>query len=211
MNQYHIVFENEHLILVDKPVNWLSTPGRDPQDTRPVLGLHLQEQLKTQIFPIHRLDAEVSGLILYAKEPLFHKAANTLFEQRLIHKTYQALTPLTHHLEGSSHIWKSQLLRGKKRAYEAPYGKPAETHAQLLHKNKTLENWHLNPVTGRAHQLRFELYKQNAPILGDTLYGSQVPWPTGGIALRAIKINMPDEFAHTWKMNNEYQVDELPF
>lgn len=206
-----VFFENDHAIIVDKPVNWLSTPGRDPKDQRPILGIELQEKLKTQIFPIHRLDAEVSGLIMFGKSASFHRAANTLFEMRLIKKTYQALTPATTFQVGEHYIWKSKLLRGKKRTYEAAYGKPSETHAHLLEEKNKVHNWHLSPITGRAHQLRFEMFKQGFPILGDSLYGSTILWEPGGIALRAIHLILPEDFSSKWGLSSEYFAEPLKF
>lgn len=199
------------MIIVDKPALWLSTPGRDPKtDERPVLGLKLQEQLQRQIFPIHRLDLEVTGIIMYGKTPAFHKTANSLFEQRKIKKTYQALTPLTPFAVGEIYVWKSSLLRGKKRAYEAPYGKPAETHAQILAQKNRTQDWRLNPITGRAHQLRYEMFKHNAPIHGDALYGSDVAW-NEGIALRAVTLDLPEDFASQWGLQTQYQVEPLSY
>jgi tRNA pseudouridine32 synthase/23S rRNA pseudouridine746 synthase len=89
--------------------------------------------------------------------------------------------------------WTSKLLRGKKRAYESPVGKPATTKATLLEVGGDgILQWRLEPVTGRSHQLRFELYKRGFPILGDILYGSAQKWPEG-IALRAARIFFPPE------------------
>ncbi|MBF0300238.1 MAG: RNA pseudouridine synthase [Oligoflexia bacterium] len=76
--------------------------------------------------------------------------------------------------------WVSFLLRGKKRAYEveAKRGKKSLTNAILLGKiiinQQTYLYWHLMPLTGRSHQLRYEFYKRGIPILGDTLYGASI-------------------------------------
>jgi len=78
------VFENEHFIAVDKPPLWLSTPSRmGKEDARPCLGLLLQEQTGHRLFPIHRLDFEVSGLIFFAKTGLAQSVASGAFEKHL--------------------------------------------------------------------------------------------------------------------------------
>ncbi len=202
-----IVFQNTHVVIVDKPAQWLSIPGRDPKDDRPVLAQVLEQQFKTKIFPIHRLDAEVSGLIMYGLSSEFHRDANLLFEKKLIKKTYQAISSTCTIAVGEKMIWKAQILRGKKRTYESPHGKESITEAQIIQKKESLCEWLLNPVTGRSHQLRFELSHRGFPIVGDTLYGSQVVWTEPGIALRALRIDVPADFASRWSLPETIEND----
>lgn len=187
-----IIFQNDHVVIVDKPANWLSVPSRfQDKDDRPVVGKWLENELKCRIYPTHRLDFEVSGLLLFAKNPKAHQILNVDFEHRKIKKTYEALTsgePPTQ----SQFEWKAKVLRGKKRAYESPVGKPSLTIAKYIEKTDLGLKWHLNPVTGRAHQLRFDLSRHGYPIQGDKLYGSHQNWPEG-IALRAIEIHFENE------------------
>lgn len=203
-----IVFENEHFVVLDKPALVLTTPSREGRaDQRPCLGLQLQEHLKIQIFPVHRLDFEVSGLVLFAKNAQAHSRANTWFEKKLVVKTYQAFSegPSFAHIPANVQIprekleprlqqmfsWKNLLLRGKKRSYAHPTGKPSETLAryQGFDTNKNWHFWELQPLTGRPHQLRYELSSRGFPIIGDALYGAQRRFAEPGIALRAVKID----------------------
>ncbi|WP_413587158.1 RluA family pseudouridine synthase [Bdellovibrio sp. HCB274] len=203
-----IVFENSHFVICDKPAGVLSTPSRmGAEDERNCLGVALQKQLGIQIYPVHRLDFEVSGLVMYAKTANAHRKSNAWFEHKTVSKTYRALTTS----QDFSHIppnvknsrekfsvsigqkfeWKSRILRGKRRAFESPEGKDSLTLAEYLGTNQQgYLQWDLQPVTGRSHQLRFDLSRHGFPIVGDTLYGSKVPW-TGkdAIALRAFKID----------------------
>lgn len=202
-----IVFENSHFVVCDKPSGVLSTPSRyEEADVRECLGTSLQEKLKMQIYPVHRLDFEVSGLVMYAKTPQAHREANAWFENKQIQKTYSALTSnqdFTHIPEsvpnprtplslkaGGRFEWKSLLLRGKRRAYESPQGKPSETWAIFLgpHSSGFL-CWDLLPITGRPHQLRFDLSRHGFPIVGDKLYGSTVEWGKDSIALRSYQLD----------------------
>ena len=193
---YSKVFENDHFIIVDKKAMVLSVPGRlGEEDDRPVLGRILEVDLGMTIYPVHRLDYEVQGLIMFAKNPAAHKAANGWFERKEVFKTYTAMTrplPDTAHDALPLNVeltWKSKLLRGKKRAYVSPHGKDSVTIACLKRVENGIFHWELNPITGRSHQLRFEMYNHGHPIIGDELYSSNEKFQTEGIALRAYKID----------------------
>lgn len=194
-----VLFENEHFVVVDKPAGYLSVPSRMPGiDERRVVGTLLQDQVKTQIFPVHRLDFEVSGILLFAKTAQAHRSGNNWFENKKVQKIYSCISANSVAFEpGQNYEWKCQLLRGKKRAYESPAGKPSLTRAQLLKRSEKGLVWNLEPVTGRAHQLRYEMYRHQMPILGDRLYGSQVSWGDEGIALRAFQLHFLDPQAQT--------------
>lgn len=193
------MFENEHFLVIEKRCGYLSVPSRFKEaETRPCELTFWKKEKGVRLWAIHRLDEEVSGVLLFAKNPDAHRIANLWFEKKHIHKTYEALTePVGANFPVSQvQVWKSRLLRGKKRAYERPYGKESLTEALYLKDiqfQETFSLWQLNPITGRAHQLRFELAKHGFPILGDELYGSQkklsIPH---GIALRAVKLDLSD-------------------
>ncbi|MGZ3691302.1 MAG: pseudouridine synthase [Pseudobdellovibrio sp.] len=200
------VFQNNNFIVCDKPAEVLSVPAREKSDKRDCLGTALQKQLKTQIFPVHRLDFEVSGLIIYALNSKAHQIAQSWFEKKIIHKTYRAETTEQNFLHwpkkietdrtliapiaGSTFTWKTQILRGKKRSYESSHGEWAETKAEIVQKLPDSLLWNLEPVTGKSHQLRLELSRRGFPIFGDVLYGSQVKRSEPGISLRAFRINL---------------------
>ena len=201
------VFENEHFFIADKPSGVLTTPSRfAEEDGRRCLGTELQDQLGFQIYPVHRLDFEVSGLVVFAKNADSHRAANGWFEKKQVHKSYQALTTsqsFVHMpadvendreaislLPGQGYAWESRQLRGKRRAYESSQGKPCLTHAHFLGISPAgFLQWDLEPVTGRPHQLRFDLSRHGFPIVGDILYGSSVEWAPNTIALRSYRID----------------------
>jgi tRNA pseudouridine32 synthase / 23S rRNA pseudouridine746 synthase len=213
---FSFVFQNEFAFIVDKPHGWLTTPGRDRNDTRPCLGRHLQTQLKQQIFPVHRLDFEVSGLTLWAKSAHSHKIMQAWFEFGNVRKVYQAFSknvqvdPLLHDSHSHSHsrshslshseinttvphgsvqpvaarsvtvprqeylLWESKIVRGKRRSFEASHGQVARTQARVVAEVGVHWKWELIPLTGRPHQLRFEMRKRGFPIVGDQLYGGEL-------------------------------------
>lgn len=199
-----IIFENLNLVAVDKPAGMLSVPSRDRQDSRGIVGLELQQQLKTQLFPIHRLDFEVSGILLFAKNSQTHKRWQDLFQSRKVEKTYEAISvhPDSKNipekfrsifqsldLKAEESKWECRLEKGKRRVFEANRGKASVTLARVLREvqgselvqftddlsgGQSLLLWQMKPITGRSHQLRYELFRHGCPILGDALYGSQV-------------------------------------
>jgi tRNA pseudouridine32 synthase/23S rRNA pseudouridine746 synthase len=193
--QMNTVFKNNHFVVVNKPAGTLSTPSRMGRtDPRPVIGILLQQNLGQKIYPVHRLDEEVSGLLLFAWNDSAHKAANRWFELHEVRKTYEAISVVPSigppFKPGEVNIWKSKLMRGKKRAYEADYGKESVTKSKLVTFDANRSIWHLQPLTGRSHQLRYEMSKHGYPINGDGLYGSAHPHQEdGSIALRAVHLD----------------------
>ncbi len=191
-----IIFQNDHFVVVDKAAGVLTTPPRF-KDERPILGRDLEAHLQTQIFPVHRLDFEVSGLVLYALHAKAHSEANTQFENRNVQKTYQAVSEIQGSLDprtGQWMDWKCKVLRGKKRTYESPHGQISWT--QALCEGQFGENlhWTLRPVTGRSHQLRFDLSRHGFPVQGDSLYGAK-PLLENEISLRSTSLEFKDA---TW-------------
>lgn len=186
------VFDNPHFVAVDKPAGMLTVPSRlGAADARPCAGRELEVELGQRLWPVHRLDLEVSGLVLFAKDAEAHRAASAWFEGRDVHKRYQALTePGAASPPGGDVTWRSRLLRGKKRAYASPHGKEAETRARCRGRRGEWLLWELEPLTGRPHQLRVHLAAHGFVIAGDTLYGATRPWPGAGIALRAVQLEL---------------------
>lgn len=218
-----IVFQNDFFALVDKPSGYLSVPSRFPdQDKRLVVGVELEKKLDRQIFPVHRLDCEVSGLLLFALTPEAHREANQIFEKHQVQKTYQALATkilatrstdekmkvrVVNPEIGEVFTWKTKVLRGKKRSYESPHGKSSITEAEYRGVKDQRHCWSLKPITGRAHQLRFDLARHGFPILGDVLYGGEVIKEEEMIFLRACHIQFSKkEFCQRFKMPEEFSI-----
>lgn len=189
---FDLVFENPSFVVADKAAAVLTVPSRfEADDRRPVLGRELEKALSARLFPVHRLDFEVSGLVLFAKTAAAHREAGRWFEQRIVRKIYQGLSgersfshwpdklpAATEEIpENEPVLWTSRILRGKRRSYEHPKGDRAETLATQAGRNSAGElQWLLEPKTGRAHQLRFEMSRHGFPLLGDILYGASEPW-----------------------------------
>lgn len=195
-----VLFQNTHLVVLDKPAGWLSVPARlGLAEPRPVLGLWVQKFLSKPVFPIHRLDEEVSGVILMALSREFHQVANDWFAKQQVIKNYQAMTARTAGtsipFSGQRFRWESLVVRGKRRAFEAAHGKPAITEAECVGQVGPYWNWWVWPKTGRSHQIRLHLSKAGFPIAGDSLYqvsDSALGWAGPGIALRSVSLQLPN-------------------
>ena len=216
--QLSILFESESFVAIDKPAGVLSIPARSPDDPRICIGKVLQEQKGKKIFPVHRLDFEVSGVLLFALTPAAHRVANKWFENHEVKKTYEAWTEVDEggrqKIYESRTLWESLLVRGKKRAFEADYGKLSKTLAQwtgdTLWNGEPALTWEIQPLTGRSHQLRYELTKHGFPILGDELYGAKIPYMADAIALRAVAIQFPANATSNFGLPNELCANKLP-
>lgn len=192
-----MIFENAAFLLVDKSAGSLSVPSRIGSEDARVCELGVwRERTGVRLLPVHRLDCEVSGLLLFAKTAEAHRTANLWFEGRLVGKTYECLAEMkAYPNEGRTERWQSLLLRGKKRAYEKPFGKKAITHATFLRRvdpaEKNLGLWSLKPETGRPHQLRYEMAKHGSPVWGDRLYGAAQEFLIPqAIGLRAVALDL---------------------
>ncbi len=213
-SSYKIVYDNSILVVVDKSSGVLSTPSRfEKEDTRVCVGRELEKDFGHQIYPVHRLDFEVSGLIVFAKTPDSHRVLNKAFEEHLVNKTYHALsTPgsLSEWNIGQEYIWKAKILRGKKRAYPHDAGKESVTHAKFLgeklFENSPVLEWELSPKTGRPHQLRWEMFRHEMPILGDKLYGSVVNLNGDSICLRAFRLELDPLLDEVFKTQLDYEI-----
>lgn len=172
---FQIVYQDAHLVAIDKPAGLLSVPGRgaDLQDC----ALHRMQRRFPQALLVHRLDEATSGLLLFALSPAVQKALSAAFGARQVTKQYLAWvhgTDLTQ--QGVIDVpiavdWPQRPLR----KIDFVAGQPALTRFRLLSKNEQLNQslCRLEPETGRTHQLRIHMQHIGHPIVGDPLYGPQ--------------------------------------
>lgn len=167
-----ILYEDSHLVIVNKPGGLLSVPGRgeDKQDCM----LHRLQTEYADAQPVHRLDMDTSGILLFARNADAQRAMSQLFEQRRIHKTYLArVWGLPDETSGSINLpliadWPNR----PRQKIDFNRGKAALTHYELIVSNRQHSLLQLTPVTGRSHQLRVHMSALGHPILGDQLYGT---------------------------------------
>ena len=167
-----VLYEDDHLLAVDKPAGMLIHPSRSKFDgtlANYVLGYYKRTGQKCAFHPMTRLDRDTFGIVLLAKDPHVH----TLLQQTQVRKTYHAVTfggPATEEGTIDAPIARRplpSLLR-----YVHPEGKPSVTEFKVLERTKNLCKLELRPITGRTHQLRVHCAYMGSPILGDPQYGS---------------------------------------
>lgn len=168
---FQILFENSDIIAVNKPEGLSSITENDVT----IVSLHslLEEKFAQKLFIVHRLDKEVSGVILFSKNSHTHKFINDQFADRKVKKYY---TAAVHGVvkENEGVIRKPIREFGSGRmGIDDRKGKPSETKFKVVKRFREYTLLELNPSTGRRHQLRVHLYSIGHPIVGDLRYGEK--------------------------------------
>ncbi len=165
-----IVFEDEEIVIVNKPANFLSIPDRFKHDL-PSVSKWLQ-QGREEIYTVHRLDKVTSGILCFAKTKESHKKLSKQFQERTVHKVYLALVDgIPMHETGTidKPIAENMAQRGK--MIVAKRGKPSLTTYKVV---ETFQNFSLVEAqihTGRTHQIRVHFQFIGHPLAIDELYG----------------------------------------
>ncbi|MFN3629949.1 MAG: RluA family pseudouridine synthase [Casimicrobiaceae bacterium] len=158
-------------IAIDKPAGLLSVPGRGP-DKADCAWRRLQQRFP-EVRPVHRLDLETSGLLLFARNAEALRALSRVFERREVRKRYVAIVhgaPRSDTGEIDLPIivdWPRRPLQ----KLDLDRGKPSLTRWRVIERHEATARLALEPVTGRSHQLRVHLRALGHPIVGDLLYG----------------------------------------
>jgi RluA family pseudouridine synthase len=166
-----ILHHDADCVAVMKPAGVAAIP--EARDDASCLSALLSVQLGAPVMPVHRLDKEVSGVMLYALHPEAHRFLNSAFEKREVHKTYLALV---HGIitEDQGEVTRPIREFGSGRmGVDDIKGKPSETRFSVLKRSDRFTLVELYPQTGRRHQLRVHLYSIGHPIVGDSRYGEK--------------------------------------
>jgi tRNA pseudouridine32 synthase / 23S rRNA pseudouridine746 synthase len=165
-----LLFQDEHLVIADKPHFLPVTPsGNYLQQT---LLVRLKNRLNIDtLVPLHRIDRETAGLVMFSVRPQDRNAYQVLFRQHSIEKHYEAIAP-----------WRSDigfpLTRKSRIVQDEPFfrqreieGTPnSETHIDVIEKFGDVARYALSPITGKKHQLRVHMNALGLPILNDRMY-----------------------------------------
>jgi tRNA pseudouridine32 synthase/23S rRNA pseudouridine746 synthase len=165
-----IVYRDERIVVVDKP-HFLATIPRGRHVVETALVRLRHDLGLPDLSPAHRLDRATAGLLMFVVQRGHRGAYQTLFRDRGITKTYEAVAPHDPDLELPRTV-RSRIVkeRGVIRAYETDGPPNAETRVELLEHRAGLGRYRLRPATGRTHQLRLHMSGLGVPILGDDLY-----------------------------------------
>lgn len=170
-----VLFEDAHLLVVDKP-HFLPVVPSGGYLTETVL-VRLKNRLgMDDLVPIHRIDRDTAGLVLFSKQPASRAAYCALFSQHAVRKTYEAIAPwradLSWPITRSSRIQSAGHFMLQ---HEVPGTPNAITHMDVLEVRGELARYQLQPVTGQRHQLRVHMLALGLPILNDGLYPTLTP------------------------------------
>ena len=174
MKGFSVIFENEDFIAIDKAAGMLTIPDRH-DDNQLSLYKILLKQYK-QIFIVHRLDRETSGLVLFAKNEQTHRYLSQLFEKRNIEKIYLGIIRGSlPEKEGSINeaIAEHPSLKGV--MIISKKGKPSSTDFVMLEDFGFYSLVQFNIHSGRTHQIRVHMKFSSHPIACDPIYGDGKP------------------------------------
>lgn len=164
-----VLFRDRYLVAVDKPHFLASIPGgRYLQETALI---RLRRALDMpELSPIHRLDRDTAGVMLFCADPASRGAYQTLFQSRAVHKEYEAIAPLSAKV-ALPQVYRSciQQRAGHFIMDEVPGEPNSETGIELIHAGEW-GHYRLQPITGRKHQLRVHMAALGVPIRHDMFY-----------------------------------------
>lgn len=173
MQAWHVWHVDDDLIVVDKPAGLLAVPGRG-EAGRDCLSARVAARWPDALV-VHRLDMATSGLMLFARGPAVQRQLNAAFAERRIGKRYLAVV---HGIVAADAGEIDAALAADwpnrpRQRIDAQQGRPSLTRWRVLARDAETERsrLELEPVSGRAHQLRVHLRSIGHAIVGDALYG----------------------------------------
>lgn len=209
---FKVVFQDEHLIVIDKPAGVAAHPsvGWDGP-TVPGALLALGIQLSTSGAEerqgiVQRLDVGTSGLMVLAKSELAYSRLKQAFRDRAVHKVYHAL--VQGHPDPSAGTFDAPIGRHPKAEFKFQVhedGKPSVTHYQTLEAFRSASLLEIILETGRTHQIRVHFSAFRHPLVGDTMYGAD---PT-----LAKRLGLDHQWLHAVRLGFEHPItgDKVEF
>ena len=188
--RYNIIYEDEWLMVVDKPSGMLviPTPKKETNTLTGLLNRELDSRgVEANAYPCHRLDRETSGLIIYSKGRRAEKLMMDQFKKRAVRKAYIAF------VQG---LVKKDFDIISRSIYNINKNRPeqAVTKYKVLERKRDFTILEVEPITGRTNQIRIHLKSIGHPIVGERVYafGKDFKLKFGRLALHASSI----EFTH---------------
>lgn len=199
-----VLYEDEHLIVVNKPYGIKTHPNQPDEDD--TMFNHLAAYLNDRPYVVHRLDKETSGALLFAKNPFVLPILGRLLEEKQIYRRYQAIV--------HGRLTKNQTIRQKigrdrhdrrKRIVDPKNGQMAITHVTVEKINERTTNITCVLETGRTHQIRVHLAHLGFPIVGDPLYQNK---PAERLMLHASEMHLVHPFTKEKMIVKSEAIDE---
>ena len=165
-----VLHADEHLVVVDKP-HFLPVAPTGAWVRETLLTRLVRRFGNPDLVPLHRIDRETAGLVLFSASRESRACYQALFRERRIRKKYVALAPALPALE-FPHVRRSRMERGEPffRMREVPGEPNSETVVDVLERRGAEWVYRLEPITGRKHQLRVHMAALGAPIRNDRFY-----------------------------------------
>ena len=165
-----IVHLEDHLLVADKP-HFLSVTPSGGYVHETLLARLIRRTGNPDLAPLHRIDRETAGLVLFSTNPATRAAYQALFRERKIDKHYEAVAPALPQLEFPL-TRRSRIVPGEPffRMREVSGEPNSETRIDVIERGDAWWRYALQPITGRKHQLRIHLAALGAPIRNDPLY-----------------------------------------
>jgi tRNA pseudouridine32 synthase / 23S rRNA pseudouridine746 synthase len=175
MDTPELLYQDNTLVVVNKPAGLLAVPGRG-EAGRVNLAAWLCERVPDALI-VHRLDQATSGLMLFARGAHVQRQLSMAFAARQVAKRYVAVVHGS--VPGEAGVIDAPLIvdweHRPRQIVSLEHGKPSLTRWRMLARGAACSRLALTPITGRSHQLRVHLQSMGHPIVGDELYGPQPP------------------------------------
>ena len=170
-----VIFEDDRIVAVNKPVGLPTIPGRG--EIAVAVNVEIERRLRKKIYTVHRLDLDASGVLVFAKDAETHRLLSKEFEERRAIKEF--LGAVLGVLAGSGEIYMPLGVFRSGRVAPAPDGKRAVTRWRVERSLGGATLLRVETLTGRKHQIRAHFSSVGHPVLGDPRYGPP-PRPVGG-------------------------------
>lgn len=190
LDSIKILYEDDNFLAVDKPEGIASISENDTS----IHTIHsvLEKKYSTKIFIVHRIDKEVSGIILFAKNPQAHKYLNDLFASRSIKKNYIALVRGKIKYDRGRIDKPIREFGSGRMGIDEKRGKRSIADYKVIQRFNEFTLLDVSILTGRRHQIRVHLYSMGHPVAGDLRYGEiKMQKQFARLMLHASRIEFP--------------------
>ena len=213
--ELNIIYEDKDLIVINKPAGMVVHPAATGNYSNTVVNAllyHCKESLSgiggfERPGIVHRLDKMTSGIMVIAKNDETHQNLSSQFQNRLVEKTYRAITLnrlIDKEGEIKKNIIRSKIDRKKMTVCKTEFGKEAWTsyflnNSFIINKGLILNDINCKIHTGRTHQIRVHMNSQNNPLLGDVIYGKKI-----NIKNKIIDKHLIEIVENDWYLKNRH-------
>jgi 23S rRNA pseudouridine1911/1915/1917 synthase len=181
--RYEVLFEDEHVVFVNKPAGLLTAPTPEGDSGNLQALLARRSTPKSEIFVVHRLDLQTSGVLVFAKTRAANQVLSELFVVHDLTRRYDVFAQGSARQESFS-------------VRQSLGGKPAATHFRRIAQHASFCHLEATLETGRTHQIRRHLLSAGMPVLADPEYGERQPWHPRRLALHAKHLGLAHPVTH---------------